>query len=508
MKSSNKWLIVAILLYVVLIIPTQGLPATEDLVTIGICFFFLVLCVVIILSSVFIHELGHLTCGLLTGFKFESFRTLSFIAYRDEDGKIQSNTDQVTDYSGQCLMRPPEREKFNPFWYLAGGVIFNLIAALIFFYLFYLIKDISVYAETFQEYLIRSLMKLSIVTGLVLNTYMVIVNWFPIPFFVNDGYQTRKARHNKNSYNAIYDYLMINSELNRGKSLKSYNMKHVKVHSENLEDQVQMMSAIYVYERYMLKGKYDKAYSNVVNYMRASKNVISKGIPMSVYMDYYLISLLYFDGNVNIEFNKNHERFLSRYENTLRHAFFILIKNYYENEKVIDEEVYERFIKVARKHPQKTLVAEYMSLFQKVVTQEVSFEIKEAPLQEVLALRHKVMWPQMDLDYVKIDNDEDGMHLGLYDQGQLISVVSLFATDKDVQFRKFATDDNYQDQGYGSKLLNYTFMIMKNKNYNRIWCNARVEKSGYYKRFGLKETDDVFEKEGQKYVIMELKNHQ
>ena len=45
-------------------------------------------------------------------------------------------------------------------------------------------------------------------------------------------------------------------------------------------------------------------------------------------------------------------------------------------------------------------------------------------------------------------------------------------------------------------------MVMK-ENIRKIWCTARVEKSKFYKKFGINITNETFMKDGIEYVIME-----
>ena len=43
----------------------------------------------------------------------------------------------------------------------------------------------------------------------------------------------------------------------------------------------------------------------------------------------------------------------------------------------------------------------------------------------------------------------------------------------------------------------------QNQNIQSIWCNARSDKTTFYKKFGMLETDKTFNKGGIDYVIME-----
>jgi predicted GNAT family N-acyltransferase len=130
--------------------------------------------------------------------------------------------------------------------------------------------------------------------------------------------------------------------------------------------------------------------------------------------------------------------------------------------------------------------------------------IEEIPISMVLPIRQKVMWPDKDLEFVKVPEDESGLHLGLKSEGQLISVISVFSDNEVAQFRKFATLDQFQGQGYGSILLNYVFDFLKNKKISKIKCNARKDKVAFYRKFGMKETYKSFEKAGISFVVMEI----
>jgi GNAT superfamily N-acetyltransferase len=129
--------------------------------------------------------------------------------------------------------------------------------------------------------------------------------------------------------------------------------------------------------------------------------------------------------------------------------------------------------------------------------------IKEVYIDQILPIRQQVMWPDKPIDFVRVPEDENGIHFGLFVEENLISVVSVFIHGQEAQFRKFATLEQFQGKGFGSKLLQYIFDFLEEKNTSRIWCNARISKAGYYQKFGMTTTAATFEKEGMEYVVME-----
>ncbi len=133
----------------------------------------------------------------------------------------------------------------------------------------------------------------------------------------------------------------------------------------------------------------------------------------------------------------------------------------------------------------------------------VIHEIKQINASETLLIRHQVMWPDKPIEYVELPNDENGRHFGLFVNGEITSILSLFVEDNEAQFRKFATVVEFQGLGYGTFLLERIIDLVNKEGIRRLWCNARVEKSNFYERFNLKPTDKKYEKGGIEFVIME-----
>ena len=131
-------------------------------------------------------------------------------------------------------------------------------------------------------------------------------------------------------------------------------------------------------------------------------------------------------------------------------------------------------------------------------------EIKQIQPEDTYKIRHKALWQHKPIDFVKVDEDTEGVHFGLFEDNELVSVVSLFYKNDEVQFRKFATLTAFQGRGYGTHLLKYIFQLIENQGIKKIWCNARNHKLAFYAKFGMKETDARFMKEGLEYMVMEM----
>lgn len=132
--------------------------------------------------------------------------------------------------------------------------------------------------------------------------------------------------------------------------------------------------------------------------------------------------------------------------------------------------------------------------------------IKVVHPEIVWPIRHQVMYPEMDFESIKLEEDFQGIHLALYHDGQPVSVVSLFERDRELQFRKFATVEDHQGKGYGSLLLQYILEYSEQNGFSKVWCNARKNAAGFYRKFGFVETDQEFFKDGHWFVIMEWRS--
>ena len=94
---------------------------------------FLITGVIAFILQVIVHEAGHLVFGLLSGYKFISFRVFDFKIIKDENEKLKIRFERLAGTGGQCLMRAPEyvEGKFKYKLYLLGGVIFNIVFSIV-----------------------------------------------------------------------------------------------------------------------------------------------------------------------------------------------------------------------------------------------------------------------------------------------------------------------------------------------------------------------------------------
>ncbi|KYQ91038.1 hypothetical protein DLAC_07939 [Tieghemostelium lacteum] len=150
----------------------------------------------------------------------------------------------------------------------------------------------------------------------------------------------------------------------------------------------------------------------------------------------------------------------------------------------------------------------------------MSILIKEIKYQDAIPIRKVVMYPlDSDNRNVCLEEDPSGTHFGLFvkesgdnNSEKLVSIVSLFlykdplkSNSTVAQFRKFATLQQYQNQGYGSKLLDYMIKHSQENSVDLLWCNARTSALSIYSKFSLQPCDKPYIKNNIEFVRLERK---
>jgi predicted GNAT family N-acyltransferase len=131
-------------------------------------------------------------------------------------------------------------------------------------------------------------------------------------------------------------------------------------------------------------------------------------------------------------------------------------------------------------------------------------EIITTTAEKIYPIRHTVMYPNLPFDYIKLPKDNEGTHFAIIKSKEIVTVVSLFFEHNSAQFRKLATLETEQGNGYATMLLKYIIEYSKEKGCNKLWCNARSNKTNYYKKFGMCETDKTYTKAGINFIVLEM----
>ena len=163
-----------------------------------------------IMIQIIIHEAGHLVFGLVTGYRFSSFRIFGWM-WLKKDGRLQVKHLSLAGTGGQCLMAPPELRngKMPVLLYNFGGAIMNLIASAIFAGLSFLFPVSSVFNSVF---LILA----------VVGIGFAIINGVPLHMgpVDNDGCNALSLMRSEEACRAFWIQLKANEKISEGIRLK------------------------------------------------------------------------------------------------------------------------------------------------------------------------------------------------------------------------------------------------------------------------------------------------
>lgn len=134
--------------------------------------------------------------------------------------------------------------------------------------------------------------------------------------------------------------------------------------------------------------------------------------------------------------------------------------------------------------------------------------MKIAPitLEQCLDLRQKVLWPDLPTEALRIPEDDSSTarHYGLFDNGKLISCLSLFVTDtQSWQIKKFATLEEYQSRGYGTQLLQQTLAMIDTAGISQVTLESRRSAVRFYQKSGFQICSDAYTRNGIEFVLMQ-----
>lgn len=205
-----------------------------------------------------IHELGHLVCGLISGYKFTSFRIGKLMIIK-ENGKIKGKIFNIVGTGGQCLMMPPLWSDNFPYkLYNFGGCIANIFAAIVF---------IAISTLTENGYLF-SFATVMATVGIM----MALVNGIPLrPSGVaNDGFNAFVLGKNKKAVRAFWLQLYVNGLIAAGERMHNLPEDWFFLpEGEDLENPVICSVGIFRYNYYFDAHDFAKAEETAEHMIKA-----------------------------------------------------------------------------------------------------------------------------------------------------------------------------------------------------------------------------------------------
>ena len=200
--------------------------------------------------QIILHEGGHLVFGLLTGYRFSSFRIGSFM-WLKEDGKLRLKRLSIAGTGGQCIMAPPPGTAADMpvFWYHMGGAAMNLLTAALCGLLWLVLPSIP-FLSPF------------LVTAALVGVLYALLNGVPFHSRMvdNDGRNAKNLLRNPAARESMWMQLAVTEQTARGVRLRDMPEEWFTVPSdEDMRDSLTAARGVFATNRLMDAHRFEEA---------------------------------------------------------------------------------------------------------------------------------------------------------------------------------------------------------------------------------------------------------
>lgn len=293
---------------------------------------------------IIIHEAGHLIFGLLTGYKFSSFRVFSFMWVK-ESGKVKFKRLSLAGTGGQCLMIPPDMKdgKIPLVLYNLGGSIINAIAGALFLVGYLLCSGIQ---------FISSLFLIFAVVGFA----TALMNGIPMRMGTvdNDGYNAFALSKNAEAVEAFWVQLKVVEQSSKGVRIKDMPDRWFTVPSdEAMKNSMVATRGVFACNRLMDAEKFEEADSLMAHLLEIDSGMV--GLHQSLLIcDRIYVELIGENRREIVEnmLTKEQKKFMKamkRYPTVLRTEYALALL--YEENSAKAETIQKEFDKAVKSYP-------------------------------------------------------------------------------------------------------------------------------------------------------------
>ena len=196
-----------------------------------------------------IHEAGHLIGGIITSYRFQSFRIFSWCVVKT-DKKYIIQKRKVPGLSGQCLMMPPPNWTIDSpcFLYHAGGVIATLLVALL--------------SGVFYFFTVSPILQISLFVFFCYGIILTVLNLIPMQLSGanNDGANILAIKRDKTAKEAFLKQLECNAWLSHGKRLEDISEDYLKLNEDAIwSEPLNYYLEWILYSKYLKEREFEKA---------------------------------------------------------------------------------------------------------------------------------------------------------------------------------------------------------------------------------------------------------
>lgn len=196
------------------------------------------------------HEAGHLVCGLLSGYRFCSFRIGNLIWVKENE-TLHLRRLSIAGTGGQCLMLPPEPKdgRIPVMLYNLGGPLANLLTGVLAFGGYLLLKE-------------QALAALLLLMTAIIGFAFAAINGIPMRMngVDNDGYNAFSLGKNPQAIRSFWIQLKMQELIAGGTRLSKMPKEWFRIPSdEEMKNSMTAVMGVFACNRLMDEQRFDEA---------------------------------------------------------------------------------------------------------------------------------------------------------------------------------------------------------------------------------------------------------
>ena len=212
-----------------------------------------------------IHEAGHLVFGLLSGYRFSSFRIGSFMLLKEND-KFVIKKLSIAGTGGQCLMVPPPMRdgRIPVILFNFGGSLMNLIVSAIFLIVYLLIPS-------------GTIISLICLIMVLIGVAIALMNGIPLRMGTvdNDGYNALSLGKNPDAMRAFWLQLKVNEQIAKGVRLKDMPDEWFTVPAdEAMRNSMVAAQGVFATNRLMDQQRFEEADQLIAHLLQIDSGIV------------------------------------------------------------------------------------------------------------------------------------------------------------------------------------------------------------------------------------------
>ena len=293
---------------------------------------------------IIIHEGGHLVFGLLTGYRFSSFRIFSFMWVKEGES-VKFKRHSIAGTGGQCLMSPPDIKngEMPIVWYNLGGSLMNIIFSTVFLICFFLFNSVSVLSGILLLFAL-------------LGYSLAILNGVPMRMGAidNDGYNAISLSKDAQAREAFWMQMKVVEETTKGVRLRDMPSEWFTVPTdEAMSNSMVAARGVFACNRLMDEERFEEADELMAHLLEIESGMV--GLHRSILIcERIYVELIHQNRREVVEekLTKNLQSFMKAMKDTpsiLRTQYAIALL--YENDKAKAETIKAQFEKRAKTYP-------------------------------------------------------------------------------------------------------------------------------------------------------------